>query len=46
MIAYEVVLGGVHINTFRIKNVYFCGFLIHMASGTSVLVTVVIELNT
>lgn len=39
------LLGGVHINTFAMKNVYFCGFLLHMASDNSVLFAAVIDLK-
>lgn len=41
MIIFEIVSGGVHINTFKIKNVYLYDFLIHTASDTSVLFTTV-----
>lgn len=41
MVIYEIVLGGVHINTFKIKNVHLYDFLIHTATDTSVLFTIV-----
>ena len=41
MIIYEIVFGGVHINTFKIRNIYLYVFLIHTTSDTSGLFTAV-----